>query len=361
MMLSDEQQDVGDQVDRFISQSSVDRESRVFTLHGLAGTGKTHLWAHLARKHRGATLVTPTGKAASVLRKRSGLEVKTIHSVIYDFRGLTDDKYDENRKNPVFVEKNGLDLSSHVVFADEVSMIGQRLANDLLATGATIIACGDPGQLPPVNDIPFFTKPDAELTEIHRQAQESPIIRQAHNVRNTGMYEPDGEGFQVISFAEPRHILGADIILCYANITRKRLNSRKRQLLDFAGPLRKGEPVMCLKNNHVLGIQNGAVYRMARDRDTSSPLLILNDEASDRSVHVSLATVEGEHAFDIQRYNDRFVPFAPAYACTVHKAQGSEFPSVLLFDEKPRGAERVSFLYTGITRAVEKCTVVSWR
>jgi exodeoxyribonuclease V len=357
--LSSEQQRAADAVDRFIADTSMRQGRSCFVLHGLAGTGKTHLWSHLARKHRGAILVTPTGKAASVLRKRSGLEVKTIHSLIYNFCGLVDDEEIKHKKNPIFTDKEGLNFNRQIVFADEVSMIGRRLAEDLLATGATVVACGDPGQLPPVNDAQFFVEPSAMLTEVHRQASQSPIIRQAHNVRNTGCYEPDGEGFRVIEFAEEDDILQADILLCYMNITRKRLNRKKRSYLGFSGPMKKGEPVMCLKNNHVVGIHNGEIFRLAEDRRADTNISIRDDDG--RLVHLGLATVEGESAYDVQRYNDRFTPFAPAYASTVHKAQGSEFPSVLLLDERPRGAERIPFLYTGITRAVEKCTVVSWR
>ncbi len=359
MDLSSEQQRVADAVDRFAANVSLRQSRSCFVLHGLAGTGKTHLWSYLARKHRGAILVTPTGKAASVLRKRSGLEVRTIHSLIYDFRGLVEDEEVEHKKNPIFVDKEGLDLNKQLVFLDECSMCGRRIAEDILATGATLVACGDPGQLPPVNDAQFFVEPDAELTEIHRQAALSPIIRQAHSVRGTGEYEADGDAFRVISFAEPNDILEADVLLCWMNITRRRLNERKRKLLGFQGPLKRGEPVMCLKNNHNVGIHNGEIFRLAEDRRMDTSISIRDDDG--RLVHLGLATCEGEHAFEVQKYNDRFTPFAAAYAATVHKAQGSEFSNVLLLDERPRGVERVPFLYTGITRAIDRCTVVSWR
>ena len=356
--LSPDQEHAADAVERFIRALS--HERRYFVLHGLAGTGKTYLWSHLAQKYRGAVLVTPTGKAASVLRKRSMLDVKTIHSVIYNFKGLVDDREVAHKKNPVFTDKEDLDLGGHLVFLDECSMVGRRLAEDLLQTGALVVACGDPGQLPPVNDAPFFTDADATLTEIHRQALESPIVRQAHAVRHTGRYEADGDGFRIVQFAEPSTLLGADILLCWTNLTRRRLNAKKRRLLDHSGPLKKGEPIMCLKTNYVSNVFNGQVLWMDRDRDPANPNLWIRDDDG-RTVFVARATIEGEHAFEVQRYKEDVTPFAAAYASTVHKAQGSEYPSVLLLDERPRGPERTPFLYTGITRAVEKCTVVAWR
>ncbi len=366
MDLSSEQQRVADAIDRFVADASmrvaasIRRERSCFVLHGLAGTGKTHLWSHLARKHRGAILVTPTGKAASVLRKRSGLEVKTIHSLIFDFRGLVEDDEIEHKKNPIFVDKGGLDLTHQLVFLDEGSMVGRRLAEGILQTGATLVACGDPGQLPPVNDAQFFVEPDAELTEIHRQAIESPIIRQAHSVRNDGVYEADGDAFRVIDFATEEELLAADIVLCWMNITRRRLNTKIRECRGFSGSMRRGEPVMCLKNNHTIGLYNGEIVKLAEDRDPRRTSISVR---TDDGLLFSLpfATVEGELNYDVLRYNDRFTPFAPAYATTVHKAQGSEWGSVLLLDERPRGPEWTSFLYTGITRAVDRCTVVSWR
>ena len=358
--LSIQQASVAKDVQQFVSDSIIRRaDRRCFVLHGLAGTGKTYLWSWLARKHPGAILITPTGKAASVLRKRSGLEVRTIHSLIFDFRGLVDDEEEKGRKNPIFVDKEGLDLSRNLVFLDESSMVGKRLAEQLLETGAILVACGDPGQLPPVNDTQFFTDADATLTEIHRQALESPIIRQAHRVRNNGCYEADGDGFRVISFAEPEDILGADMLLCYRNDMRRKLNAKKRKLLGFQGSLKAGEPIMCLRNNHKVGIYNGEIYRLEENRTSGKSTMIRSDDG--RLVHLAFATVEGDNDYNTLKYNDRFTPFAPAYASTVHKFQGSECPSVLLLDEHPNGVERKSFLYTGMTRASEKCTMVSWR
>jgi exodeoxyribonuclease-5 len=327
-----------------------------FVLHGLAGTGKTTLLAHLVKQYPGLTLTAFTGKAASVLRTKVGVAVSTLHSAIYDFRGLVDDEEEPGRKNPIFTPK-GDPLPDRVILVDEGSMIGRRVAQDLLDTGARVIAAGDPGQLPPVRDAQFFTDPDASLSTIHRQALESPIIRQAHNVRHNGTYSADGEGFRVISFADPEELLRHDILLCWRNRSRQRLNARKRALLGREGPvLQPGEPIMCLKNDHRLGLYNGAVYTVVEHERIA---LLIADGT--RTVAVDPVTIEGfDPQFEEHRYDDDYLPFALAYASTTHKAQGSEYDSVLFFDECASEDWR-ALTYTGITRAAKQCTIVRWR
>lgn len=328
-----------------------------FVLHGLAGTGKTTLMGHLTQTYQNMTLAAFTGKAAHVLRQKTGLPTSTLHSVVYDFHGTTTDE-ETGEENPIFVSKNA-ELPDHVVLIDESSMIGQTLAEEVLATGARIIAAGDPGQLPPVRDAQFFTTPDATLTEIHRQALNSPIIRQAHAVRTSGIYQSDTDDFRVVSRGTPEEILNHDMILCWRNATRRRLNTRKRFLLDLPPTLQAGEPVMCLRNRHALGIWNGAIYDLAAPYDPATRSLALQ-LGPDRVLWVDAATVEDHDPDHEERCRDRdATPFAPAYAATVHKSQGSEWPSVLLFDEARR--DRTQWLYTAITRAAQRVTVVSWR
>lgn len=332
------------------------RDARQYrTLHGLAGTGKTFLLAELTKRYPGLTLTAFTGKAASVLRRRVNVNVSTLHSVIYNFQGLANDEFDPDKKNPIFTPK-GDPLPERVILVDEVSMVGARIAQDLLDTGARVIACGDPGQLPPVRDKQYFTRPDFTLTKVHRQALGSPIIRQAHHVRNENRYEADGEAFRVISRAEPKDLLGHEMILCWRNATRRRLNTRKRQLLGFGPNITPGEPIMCLQNDHQLGVYNGAIYSVV---SWEEPELYLQDDLG-RSITIPAATIEDiDPEFEIRRYDEDSLPFAMAYAATVHKSQGSEYTSVLLFDESDDSWAQ--FMYTGITRAVERCTVVRWR
>ena len=153
-----------------------------FTLHGLAGTGKTTVLASIAREHPEALLCTLTGKAASVLTRKTGAPAQTIHSAFYQLIGKSHDE--RGRKVLHWKESQRANaLRRRAILLDECSMVNDAMADDILRTGATVIACGDPGQLPPVVGKQFFDRPDFTLTEIHRQAQESPIIRQAPAAR----------------------------------------------------------------------------------------------------------------------------------------------------------------------------------
>lgn len=348
--LSHDQLRALDAMERFITAPSVPKP--YFALQGLAGTGKTFMLSILAQRYPGLKICAFTGKAASVLRKRVGAPVTTMHSVVYNFKGLAKD--DQGRMQPIFSPK-GERLPRHVILIDEASMVGQRHAQDLLDTRARVIACGDPGQLPPVRDSQFFTRADTMLTQIHRQALGSPIIRQAHKVRNENRYEADGDGFRVVRAPEPEDLLNADIILCWRNRTRRRLNARKRSLLGLDGPLHPGEPIMCLKNDHRLGLLNGQVYELVERRDDG---LVVSSDGD--TIEIDAATVEGEdQKFDERRHDEDWMPFAAAYSSTVHKAQGSEYENVLLYDEAL--SDWRSFMYTGITRSVSRCTVVRYR
>lgn len=336
---------------------AIDRRSgRTFTLHGLAGTGKTTVLSSIARAHPEAILCTLTGKAASVLTRKTGAPAQTIHSAFYKLVGKSKDV--RGRKVLHWREKvTAGELHRSAILLDECSMVNDAMAADILRTGATIIACGDPGQLPPVMGKQFFDKPDFTLTEIHRQAQESPIIRQAHTVRQTGRYEADGDAFRVAARGSETDILSADIILCWTNKTRDRANHRARSLrgIWMAYP-QPGEPIVCLKNNPDYGLFNGAIYTLAEPFMEGDEEIVVNidgeitriPDAVFRGMPAHLADEEDAQGF-----------FDYGYALTVHKSQGSEWPSVVLVDEYPsRRDDRRRWLYTGITRASERLLIL---
>lgn len=349
--LSPEQSEAMNAINAFISDGS----ENYFVLHGLAGSGKTTVLAEVARNNRAAILCTLTGKAASVLRDKTDLPACTIHSAFYklkEINRLEDGKqtmtWDKSRRDG--------DLTHGVILLDECSMVNDAMAKDLLATGAKIVACGDPGQLPPVVGAQFFSKPTVTLREIHRQAKESPIIRQAHSVRSTGTYEPDG-AFTVAGIATDDQLLAADAILTWTHKTRRAANAELRRLHGHWMPHPQvGEPIMCLRNQPHLGIYNGAVYELVekmRDGD-----LAITIRVDDKIVGVPHATFHGLR-LGTKDDDAKAVPFDFGYALTVHKAQGSEWDNVILVDEfRGYENERRRWLYTGITRAAQSILVV---
>ena len=331
------------------------RPAERFVLHGLAGTGKTTVLAQIAKRNPGAILCTLTGKAASVLSRKTGAPAQTLHSVLYQLKGKGED---ERGRKQLYWKNKVADGSFRRIniLLDECSMIDDRLAEDIFRTGATVIACGDPGQLPPVRGTQFFSEADFTLTEIHRQAQESPIIRQAHAVRATGRYEADGPDFRIARRGAEADMLAADVVLCWTNRTRDAANARLRALkgMWMATP-QAGERVVCLKNNPPLGLFNGAVYTTAEpflEGDRSIVLKRDND-----TITIPNTVFRGvESALDPEEEAQGYFDYG--YAITVHKSQGSEWDNVVLIDEYPERPDRRHWLYTGITRAAKRLLII---
>jgi exodeoxyribonuclease-5 len=245
------------------------------------------------------------------------------------------------------------ELADHIVLVDEASMCGIGLAGDLLRTGARVIASGDPGQLPPVEQEPFFTKADVTLREIRRQAIGSSIIRQAHEVRAGRCYASVDENFQVIDRHEAMRWLDrADVVLCWKNETRHRLNRFirwHRRRLPASAPPNPGEPVMCLEN-HSSGIMNGEVFTV-RGFDPVRGILLEDSPGWIADPWFEWLSPGGKQP-------RRRAAFALGYAITTHKSQGSEWPNVLVLDEYT-GADRARWVYTAITRASAAICIVA--
>lgn len=354
IVLSPEQQAAFDALYDFYCNS----DDAYFVLHGLAGSGKTTVLSRFADLIEDSLLCSLTGKAASILRRKTGLEAMTIHSAFYH---LIEEKMDKKgRRVLIFEDKlEEYAMKKSIVLIDECSMINEKIAQDIFKTGAKIIACGDPGQLPPIEGQQFFSKADMMLTQIHRQAMESPIIRQAHAVRNGKFYEADGENFRVARPGEltPLDKLSADVVLCWTNGTRKAINRHIRDLKGFAmTPYpQAGEPVICLRNVPDMGIFNGGIYTLAEPFMEGDRAIRIDVDGVVK--YIDGVTFEGIKS--ALHHTEKAVTwFDFGYALTVHKAQGSEWDNVILIDEYRRQEHRKEWLYTGITRAAQKITII---
>jgi exodeoxyribonuclease-5 len=314
--------------------------------------------SEVARDVPEAILCTLTGKAASVLRRKTGLPASTIHAAFYMLEEVGKDR--TGRKSLRFntIHERG-QLADKIVLIDESSMISHEMARDIINTGAKIVACGDPGQLPPVTGARFFSHANVTLQTIHRQALESPIIRQAHRVRSEKPYLEDGDAFQVLRRGlTDEEIISADVILCHTNTTRYAANLHARNVRGLIQPNPQvGEPVMCLKNAAQFGIFNGAVYTLNEPfMEGDCEISIDVDGENKRIPWVSFEGIRNA----VPQHVEPITSFDFGYAMTVHKAQGSEWPSVILIDEYFRRMERTSWLYTGITRAAERIIVTPY-
>ncbi|MBP1180024.1 ATP-dependent RecD-like DNA helicase [Methylobacterium sp. PvR107] len=342
---------------------------QVFRLFGFAGTGKTTLARELAGDVRGKVLFGAfTGKAALVLRRKGCANASTIHSMIYKL-----DEEDEQRWQPKFI-LNPLSTvkGAKLVVIDECSMVGEELARDLLSFGVKVLVLGDPAQLPPVKDAGFFTNraPDVMLTEVHRQAAENPIIRMSMDIRQGKRLQPGqyGDSRVISSDALGRKaVLNAGIVLAGRNATRRDLNAKIRALhgYDSAHPL-PGERLVCLRNNKDKKLLNGGlwgVHSVQKIKEVGVELLVTSDDTPETTPteiyvrHEYFAGAEEGLSWEQRKFTDEFTY---GYCLTVHKSQGSQWDDVIVFDESSTFREDAKrWLYTGITRAAERVTVVA--
>jgi exodeoxyribonuclease V len=416
-------------------------EQQVFRVFGYAGVGKTTITWHaidelgLDTMAKGADGIVSgsdgvlyaafTGKAALVMT-RKGTPASTIHSLIYRVSEATPDEiervkqeiaeiraklpaldpavrlFEESRlrsleirlddiHKPRFVfNEQSLVRDAALIVLDEVSMVGDDMARDLLAFGKPILVLGDPGQLPPIRGEGAFTQaqPDVMLTEIHRQAGESAIIRLATLARQ-GLPIPYGEHDAHVwkmprSSVMPEQMLRGGQVICGRNATRIQLNIAMKRAAGFddvypTGDLRNGqiEKIICLKNRHDLGIVNGMFLELSDVRDENQVGFSASIRTEDGdpvgatdSTAARYVIYKGHFDDHVQRDSERerrdhwvkkgLIEAVWGYAITCHKAQGSAWPNVIVFDDGlGRTAEdRARWLYTAITRAEQGLVIL---
>jgi exodeoxyribonuclease-5 len=341
-------------------------EPQIFRLFGYAGTGKTTLAKKIAGDVEGEVAFGAfTGKAALVLRAKGCAEARTIHSLIYR---ATETETGE----PSFVlNEDSTVARSKLVIIDECSMVDAELGRDLLCFGVPILVLGDPGQLPPVKGGGFFTgtDPDVMLTEVHRQAEDNPILHLSMLAREGKRLSPGAYGeSRVIKRTELDEaiVMQASQLLTGLNRTRRSYNLRMRALLGRATAFPEaGDKLVCLKNNHKKGLLNGGLWLVKSTAPARKKKLVMDiiseDDAAERPRRISVLPeffqgLEDTLAPPMRKDSDEF---DYGYALTVHKAQGSQWDNVILFDESFAFREhRARWLYTGITRAANHLTIV---
>ena len=351
---------------------------RVMILTGGPGTGKTTTTVGMIQLFEAAgkriALAAPTGRAAKRLSETTNREAKTIHRLL-EFSPKKNG-FKRNRQNP---------LAADVIIVDEMSMVELILMNRLMQaipSKATVILIGDINQLPSVGAgnvlkslIDSRRIPVITLTEIFRQAQESMIVTNAHRI-NTGEFpkltgtaernfffmeqEDLAEAAELITslIAErlPRHYgyhpLDDIQLLCPMRrgiLGSENFNERLQAVLNPSTeqPIREcqafriGDKVMQTRNNYDYDVFNGDIGR------------IVDIDAINKKVGVRFP--DKYIAYDMADLNELTL----AYATTIHKAQGSEYPVVVipLHTQHYTMLQR-NLLYTGITRAKERVVIV---
>ncbi len=391
-------------------------DTQIFVLCGYAGTGKTFLVDACVRKlglvaGESAVFVAPTGKAASVLI-RNGSPASTVHALIYTRE--EDIEVDENgvvisERFLRFVKKDSIGSKIRLIVVDETSMVPDDILRDLLSFGVKCLFCGDPAQLPPVGGTnTLLSMPCVTLRTIVRQAEDDPIVRLAERVRagKPLEYGKYGNGVEILSRRQigesqwEELLLGADQIVVGTNRTRNAVNREVRRRLGIPESARlpiDGEKLVCTLNNWAKPIDakenfhlvNGIIGNCYNVREAEDDLGALDfradflpDLVCDLPFDAGIFTkgnyvhLYGDKACFLQngalvhegdivrlrssrvRREETVCRFEFAYAVTCHKAQGSEYDNVVVFDESGCFRERSSWLYTAVTRAKKKLTVI---
>ena len=330
-----------------------------FSIHGPAGSGKSTIASEATHKiDRDITALAYSGKAAEVLR-RKGLPANTIHSKIYkpanevneeadalqrqiDSGELKDSKLRsalrrlEELRAPTFILRDDNpfgDRNESLILIDEMSMANAEIGEDLQSFRIPILALGDPYQLPPIEGAGYFDKkPDIVLKEVHRQALESPVLRLATMARE-GKALPSGKhGDSLVTTRQRVNrdlVVGVEQVLSGSNKARMQLNEEIRQFHGFSGLPKKGEKIICLRNNRIDGVLNGQIFELAEDveDDPEETYLWMKLGFKDMSVKVHRECFDGHmdriKSWDYRR-RSRANEFDFAWAITVHKFQGSE-------------------------------------
>ena len=365
---------VYDEVQQAAIQKALD--SKVMVLTGGPGTGKTTttqgIIAAFKARHMSILLAAPTGRAAKRMTEATGMEAKTIHRLL-EYNPM--DGYKRNDENP---------LEGDALIVDECSMIDILLFYNLMKaipSSMRLILVGDIDQLPSVGAgnvlrdiIDSQQIPVVRLTRIFRQAQSSRIVMNAHAI-NAGQFPNIKNGldtdFFFINQEDADEMVKLIIGLVRDRLPTKygyppkevqvltpmqrgtvgagNLNIELQNALNPTGPslarggytFRQGDKVMQIRNNYDKNVFNGDIGYITAV-DTNERILTVTFDSR---------LVE----YDITELDEIVL----AYAVTIHKSQGSEFPVVVMpVTMKHFVMLQRNLIYTGITRAKKICVLV---
>lgn len=374
-------------------------QNGLFVLTGGPGTGKTTTINTIIRyfelEGMDIYLAAPTGRAAKRMSETSGYEAKTIHRML-ELNGGVEERagFERNESNP---------LEADVVIVDEMSMVDISLMHSLLKAivpGTRLILVGDANQLPSVGpgsvlrDIIESGKYQVvRLNKIFRQASQSDIVVNAHKI-NEGkevILDNKSRDFFFLKRQDANTIISVVITLIQKKLPKyvdagiydiqvltpmrkgllgvERLNKILQEYLnppdksktekEYGDRLfREGDKVMQIKNNYQLEWEVQTKYGMTIDKGVG----IFN---GDMGVVKNINTYEETVTVEYDEHRCVKYPYALldelelAYAITVHKAQGSEYPAIVMpLLQGPRQLYYRNLLYTAVTRARKCVTLV---
>lgn len=364
---------------------------QIFEIMGPAGSGKTTIILYLIER-LGLTLeqvlfVAYMGKAAMVMAQK-GLPAKTIHSTIYRYEKemVVEDGHivlnANGRPKTKLVQqlKDKISNKIKLIVVDEGGLVNEEIGRDLASFGVPIIALGDPNQLPPIFGKSFFFKhPNVILTKVMRQAEGNPIIWLSQEVLQGNRLQKGIYGNSaVISKSDLNEYMfsQADEVITYTNRLRYEVNNLFREQFKKIKRLDTpvvGEKVVCRKNNWSKCIDDNVYLTngttgyidyvdMSKFDGSKFKMDFLPDFSLTpfKNLQVDYKAMYAKPNEDVSSgYDFTTDKFEFGYAITTHMSQGSQFDNVLLLVEDCMPSNiRKNILYTGITRAVQRITIV---
>ncbi len=378
-------------------------QNGIFILTGGPGTGKTTtintIIHFFEAEGMDVLLAAPTGRAAKRMSETTGMEARTIHRMLE----LTRDP--ESRVGGLeFARNESNPLESDVIIIDEMSMVDISLMHALLKAvmvGTRVIFVGDVNQLPSVGAgnvlkdmIASERFPVVRLNRIFRQAEESKIVLNAHKI-NAGeniLLDNNNSDFFFLNRNDAQIIVPSIVYLVQKKIAdyvkaspyevqvltpmkagelgAENLNIALQKALNPAEPgkkekelaggrvFREGDKVMQIKNNYQLEWEIRSRYGIPVERGTG----VFNGDCGiirEINLFAELLTVEFEEGRMVEYSFSGLDELVLAYAITVHKSQGSEYPAVVIpLLTGPKILFNRNVLYTAVTRAKKCVTIV---
>ena len=377
-------------------------QNGVLILTGGPGTGKTttiNAMIHFFESEgMDIYLAAPTGRAAKRMTEATGYEARTIHRML-ELAYLPEDEgrqmqYGKNEENP---------LEADVIIIDEMSMVDLMLMHVLLRAvpvGTRLILVGDKDQLPSVGPgsvlkdlIESERFPVVRLTKIFRQAQQSDIVVNAHKI-NRGeavILDNKSQDFFFLKREDANTIISVVLTLIQKKLPKyvdadmfdiqvltpmrkgllgvERLNTILQQYLNPPDPkkaekeygdrlFRVGDKVMQIKNNYQLEWEIATKYGLGVDKGVG----IFNGDIgriTEINTYTETIEVEFEEKKKVRYPYELLDELELAYAVTVHKSQGSEYPAVIIpLLQGPKQLYHRNLIYTAVTRAKKCVTLV---
>lgn len=377
-------------------------KSGLMVITGGPGTGKTTTINAIIRYFEmeglDIYLAAPTGRAAKRMTEATGYEAKTIHRLL-ELTGIPEESsarvhFERNAQNP---------LEADVIIIDEMSMVDIFLMHALLSavvTGTRLILVGDVNQLPSVGPgsvlkdiIRSGEFPVVELTKIFRQASQSDIVVNAHKI-NQGIpvvLDNKSMDFFFLKRYDANVIISVVITLIQKKLPKfvdaqpydiqvltpmrkgllgvERLNGILQQYLNPPekakkekehgnGLFREGDKVMQIKNNYQIEWEVRGLYGIPVEKGVG----VFNGDTGilrEINTFAETATVEFDERRFVEYSFKQLDELELAYAITIHKAQGSEYPAVIIpLLRGPKMLMNRNLLYTAVTRARKCVTLV---